>query len=59
MLFRIQFLQRLEQTFFPINDALDWELNFQMMLHKGVPLWADPPIAEQGSWNGRLGTELA
>ena len=58
MLFRVHFLQRLEQTFFPISDALDWDLNFQMMLHKGTPLWADPPIAEQGSWNGRVGTEL-
>ena len=58
MLFSIEFLKRLERTFLPFNDIIDWEMNFQMILHKGTPLWADPPIAEQGSWNSRLGSEL-
>ena len=49
MLFRVEFLEKVIKTLFPFRECLDWELNYQLALHKGVALWADPPLAEQGS----------
>jgi hypothetical protein len=49
MLFRVEFLRKVVQTLLPFRECLDWELNYQMALHKGIPLWADPPLVEQGS----------
>ena len=53
MLFSGKFLKRLVTTFLPFRECLDWELNFQLALHKGKALWADPPITEKGSTFGR------
>jgi hypothetical protein len=43
------FLEKLSQTLLPFRECLDWELNIQMLLHKGTSLWADPPLVEPGS----------
>ena len=53
MLFRRSFLEKLRQTLLPFRECLDWELNFQMFLHRGVALWADPPLVEPGSGRSR------
>ena len=58
MLLSEKFLKAVVKTMVPFKECLDWELNWQMMLHRGVALWADPPLAEQGTWNGREGTSL-
>ena len=49
MLFRVEFLRKVVQTILPFRECLDWELNYQIAFHKGKALWADPPLAEQGS----------
>lgn len=49
MLFRVEFLKKVVTTLLPFRECLDWELNFQLALHNGKALWADPPLAEQGS----------
>ena len=54
MLFRRSFLEKLRQTLLPFRECLDWELNFQMLLHRGVALWADPPLVEPGSGRSRI-----
>ena len=53
MLFRRSFLEKLQRTLLPFRECLDWELNFQMLLHRGVALWADPPLVEPGSGRSR------
>jgi len=53
MLFRRSFLEKLQRTLLPFRECLDWELNFQMILHRGVSLWADPPLVEPGSGRSR------
>jgi hypothetical protein len=58
MLFRVGFLRRLNQTIIPFKEIIDWELNYQMMAHRGIPLWADPPLAEQGTCKSRFLTTL-
>jgi hypothetical protein len=58
MLFTTDFLKRLNKTFTPFKDIIDWEMNYQLILHRGKALWADPPIAEQGTCNSRLMTSL-
>ena len=58
MLFSTGYLKRLSKTVFPFKEIIDWEMNFQLMHHKGVALWADPPLAEQGTCNARLVTSL-
>ena len=58
MLFTSDYMKRLEKTFVPFKEIIDWEMNYQLMLHKGVALWADPPLAEQGTCNSRLVTSL-
>jgi hypothetical protein len=49
MLFQVEFLKKVVKTIIPFRECLDWELNYQLALHKGVALWCDPPLAEQGS----------
>ncbi len=58
MMFNTDFIQRLDKTFIPFKEIIDWEMNFQLMLNKGTPLWADPPLAEQGTWYARTGCSL-
>lgn len=53
MLLSGDFIRNLAKTLIPFNDALDWELDFQVMLHQGKSLWADPPLAEQGTTRNR------
>lgn len=53
MLLSGDFIRNLAKTLIPFNDALDWELNFQAMLHQTKSLWADPPLAEQGTTRNR------
>lgn len=49
MLFSGKFLKRMATTFLPFRECLDWELNFQLALHKGKALWAEPPMTERRS----------
>ena len=58
MLFTADYMKRLNGTFVPFREIIDWEMNYQLMLHKGRALWADPPLAEQGTCNARLVTSL-
>jgi hypothetical protein len=58
MLLRKKFMEKLQQTFFPVRECLDWELNLQMLAHKGISLWADPPLAEPGTNRNRVLTNL-
>ena len=58
MVFKVSYLQRILQTMRPFREGLDWELNIQNMHHKGISLWADPPLVEQGTCCGRLETTL-
>jgi hypothetical protein len=58
MLIRRSFLEKLRLTLLPFRECLDWELNFQMILHRGVALWADPPLVEPGSGRWRSATLL-
>jgi len=58
MLLSKRFVSNLCKTFIPFKECLDWELNFQLMLHRGVAFWADPPLCEQGSCFSRDATSL-
>jgi hypothetical protein len=49
MLLSRKFIEKLHKTFIPFKESLDWELNYQMMIHDGVSFWADPPLAEPGT----------
>jgi hypothetical protein len=49
MLLSKRFVDKLTKTLLPFKECLDWELNFQMMLHRGVSFWADPPLVEPGT----------
>lgn len=53
MLFKVSFLEKVIQTIIPFRECLDWELNYQIALHDGKSLWADPPLVEQGSGRQR------
>jgi len=44
MLLNMRFIENLQKTFLPFKEPLEWELNFQMLLHKGVALWCNPPL---------------
>jgi hypothetical protein len=58
MVLQKKFMEKLQQTFFPVSDSLDWELNLQMIAHKGVSVWADPPLVEPGTNRNRVLTTL-
>jgi len=58
MLFSTGYLRRLARTVFPFKEIIDWEMNYQLMLHRGRALWADPPLAEQGTCYSRIVTSL-
>ena len=58
MIFTTQYMNRLAKTYFPFKEIIDWEMNFQLMANRGKPLWADPPLVEQGTWYSRLLTSL-
>jgi hypothetical protein len=58
MLLRVSFLKKIITTFLPFRECLDWELNFQWVLHEGKTLWVDPPLVEPGSGRGRTCTNL-
>ena len=58
MLFTTDFFKKLVKTYIPFKEIIDWEMNFQLMVNRGKALWADPPLAEQGTWNNRLMTSL-
>jgi hypothetical protein len=49
MVFRVEMLDKILRTIFPCVEPLDWELNFQLSLHKSNSLWLDPPIMRQAS----------
>lgn len=49
MIFKVPMLEKILNTLFPFAEVLDWELNYQLTLHKSQSLWLDPPIIRQGS----------
>jgi len=58
MLFKTDFLKKVSTTFIPFREIIDWEMNYQILVHQGKALWADPPLAEQGTCYGRIVTSL-
>jgi len=58
MIFKGSMLKKIAGTMFPCADVLDWELNYQLNLHKARCLWLDPPILTQGSGTGVYETTL-
>jgi len=62
MVFRRRFIGKLLQTFMapgqPIRECLDWELNVQILAHRGVSLWVDPPLVEPGSGRWKVPSNL-
>jgi hypothetical protein len=58
MLFHTKFLKKVVKTYLPFREIIDWEMNYQNMIHGGKALWADPPLAEQGTCYGRILTSL-
>jgi len=59
MLLSKRFVDKLVTTLIPFKECLDWELNFQIMIHRGVSFWADPPLVEQGTCFSRDETLLS
>jgi hypothetical protein len=49
MVFRVPLLEKILGSLFPCAEALDWELNFQLTLHKARAFWLHPPVTRQGS----------
>jgi hypothetical protein len=49
MIFKVSMLKQIVGTLFPFAEVLDWELNYQLTLHKSISYWLDPPIIRQGS----------
>ena len=58
MVFKVSMLEKIVPTFLPVAEVLDWELNYQLTLHKSRTLWLDPPIIRQGSATGEYATSL-
>ena len=58
MMFQLSYLEKIEKTFIPFREIIDWEMNYQNMIHNGKALWADPPLAEQGTCFCRMITSL-
>lgn len=58
MMFQTDYLKKVSATFLPFREIIDWEMNYQNLLHKGRALWADPPLVEQGTCYGRILTSL-
>lgn len=58
MLFQTKFLRKVAQTFLPFREIIDWEMNFQNLVHGGKALWADPALVEQGTAFNRDMTTL-
>lgn len=53
MVLRGSFLEKIIGTMIPFRDCLDWELNYQLFIHNGLCLWAEPHIVEQGTCKKR------
>ena len=53
MLLSKRFIDKLYKTFLPFKECLSWELNFQILFHKSIVLWANPPLTESGSHHSR------
>lgn len=49
MIFKVSMLDKILGTLFPFAEVLDWELNYQLTLHKSRSFWLDPPLLRQGS----------
>jgi len=58
MIFKVDMLERILTTFFPVAEVLDWELNYQLTRHGSRTFWLDPPIIRQGSACGVYKTLL-
>jgi hypothetical protein len=58
MLFHVDFLRKIRTTAFPFRECLDWELNYQLATHRGIALWVEPHLVEQGTCKGRIITSL-
>ncbi len=49
MVMRQPLISNILSNLFPCAEPLDWELNFQLTLHKARSFWLHPPITRQGS----------
>jgi len=46
MIVKVSMLSKIYSTLFPFAEVLDWELNYQLSLHKSFTLWLDPPLVK-------------
>ena len=44
--------EKILNTIIPFSLPMDWELNYQMLLHDMNVYWWEPPLVIQGSQNG-------
>jgi hypothetical protein len=58
MLFRTDIFSKIMNTILPFRDCMDWELNYQFLLHGGKALWAEPHLVEQDSSKNRVVSSL-
>jgi len=58
MIFQTEIFKKIIHTILPFRDCLDWEMNFQFLLHGGKSLWAEPHLVEQGTNKYREITSL-
>lgn len=58
MLFRVGFLEKIRRTAFPFRECLDWELNWQLGNARGIALWVEPHLVEQGTVKCRMTSTL-
>ena len=58
MVIKVELLKKIISTFLPFAEVLDWELNYQLTIHKSRSFWLDPPIIQQGSATGAYKSSL-
>jgi len=58
MLFRTDIFNKIINTIIPFRECMDWELNFQFLLHSGKGLWAEPHLVEQESEKNKCVSSL-
>ena len=58
MLFRTDIFNKIINTIIPFRDCMDWELNYQFLIHGGKALWAEPHLVEQESIKNRVISSL-
>jgi hypothetical protein len=58
MIFRVDMLKKILSTYFPFQEIIDWELNYQLTRHKSHSFWLDPILVKNGSCFEQVSTSL-